>query len=225
MTRIDAALHFNELGYIGRPFWPALSTIININKDVHPKLGEAKKLAALTAACEKRNLTIDQYRALEEKAAHPFYTVGELKSGEIIIPQRIVQSFLNHASMKSPRAIPTIQEKGLTFIGVKIEGGSLHTGKTEKDTGKFERFVKNQASNERMWTVDITLPEFDATGIIVLDEEIIGPDDLFKLMQYGGKMFGIGTARPQGYGRFTIPKWTVLDSTEAKPEPGTKAKS
>jgi hypothetical protein len=37
VTKIDVALHFGELGYIGLPFWPERNTVINIMKDAEPQ--------------------------------------------------------------------------------------------------------------------------------------------------------------------------------------------
>ena len=45
-----------------------------------------------------------------------------------------------------------------------------------------------------------------------MDEEIIKSADLQKLMEYGGRMYGIGTARPQGYGRFAVTCWEPMGS-------------
>lgn len=209
-TKIEVGLRFSDSGYIGKPYWPETNVLIDISKDVHPKLGEAKKQAALLAACEKRGIPPSEYQRIEAKSKHPFYTIGEIRDAEIIIPQRVIQSFINHASMAAPRAIPRIAEKGLTFIGVKLKDGYLRTGKTEKDAKLFERFVKNEESNQRMFTSDPYIIDFTATGVILLDEEIIRETDLLKLLEYGGRMYGIGTARPQGFGRFSVAVWEPL---------------
>src|ERR1700722_16689725 len=138
MTKIEIGLAFVDSGYIGKPFWPATNTLIDISKDVHPKLGEVKKAAALLAAIEKRGITKEQYDGLLAQSRHPFYTIGDLRTSEIVIPQRIIQSFLNHASMSVPKAIPRITEKSLTFVAIKFKDGYLRTGKTEVDAKLFE---------------------------------------------------------------------------------------
>jgi hypothetical protein len=212
IRRVSAALGFGDEGYIAKPFWPETNKLIDIGKDVHPKLGEAKKQAAILAACTKRGISEEEYRRLLEKSSHTFYTIDGLRDTEVIIPQRIIQSFLNHASQVVPKAIPRIEEKGLTFIGVRIQDGYLRAGKTEKDALRFERFVKNQESNQRMFTSDLYISNFQATGTFLVNEEVISVENLFSLMEYGGRMYGIGTARPQGYGRFQIQRWEMLDS-------------
>jgi hypothetical protein len=141
----------------------------------------------------------------------PFYTEGDADdgSGEIIIPQRVLQSFLNNASQTVPKAIPGIAAKGLTFIGVKVDGGFLRTGKTIADAQTFGRFVKMEESNQRSWSVSKYIIDFTATGSLLVDETIIKVDDLRKLLEYAGRYIGIGSARPQGYGRFNVLVWQV----------------
>jgi len=210
VKKVQAALTFNGSGYIGLPYWPERNLEINIAKEVHPKLGPAKKEAALQAACEKHGITLEQYQRTCELANRPFYTVDGTRNGEIVIPQRVIQSFLNHASMSAPKAIPKIAEKGLTFIGVKIADGFLRTGKTEKNAKKFERFVKMAESNQRSFASDFYIDDFTARGVFQVDEEVIKVEDLRKLMEYGGRWYGIGSARPQGFGRFQVTGWDMV---------------
>ena len=51
-------------------------------KEVHPKLAETKKQAAIAAACEKRGITVEQFADIRAKAERPFYTDDETRSGE-----------------------------------------------------------------------------------------------------------------------------------------------
>jgi len=212
--KIAVSLSFADPGYIGKPYWPQRNTLINISKDVHPKLSEAKKQAALNAACEKRGITMDDYTTLVEMAARPFYTSDETRAGEIVIPQRIFQSFLNNASQEAPKAIPRIPSKGLTFIGVKVSDGNggkfFRTGMYEKDAKLFERFVKMEESNQRTFSSDSYIADFEASGVIDLDEEVIKSDELRKLVEYAGRWTGLGSARPQGFGRFTVSEWKEM---------------
>jgi hypothetical protein len=141
ITKIDVALHFGELGYIGLPFWPERNTVINIMKDVYPKLGDAKKDAAIRTACDKKGISAEEWERIKIRAERPFYTLDEMRTGEIVIPQRVFQSFRNNTSQEAPKAIPRITSKGLTFIGVKLGDGHFRTGKFEKDAKLFERFT------------------------------------------------------------------------------------
>lgn len=204
--QIAIALRFRESGYIAKPFWPERNDLINILKDVHPKLSEAKKQQAINAACEKRGISLEEFRRIKEKAEQPFYTLNG-RSSEIILPERVFKSFLNHVSQVAPKAIPRISEKGLTFIGVRVKDGHLVTGKTEADALRFDRFVKLEESNQRAFSSDLYITDFAASGILLIDPEVIEWTALRKLVEYGGRMVGIGGARPQGFGRFVVERW------------------
>jgi hypothetical protein len=217
ITRISAKLSFGDPGYIGLPYWPERNTLIDIGKDVHPRLGPAKKEAALLAACEKHRITRGQYDEICELAARPFYTDNAGRDGEIVIPQRVIQSFINNTSQSAPKVIPRIDSKGLTFIGVTLDGGSLRTGMHESDAKKFERFVRmardaksGRGSNQPIWCSSDYIANFIACGIFMVEEEIIKAEDLRKLMEYGGRWFGVGSARPQGFGRFQVIEWDLM---------------
>ena len=211
MQRIAIGLSFTDSGYIGKPYWPELNVVINVMKDVHKKLGEAKKAAAILASAAKQGYTREQYAEIVKLSQRPFYTMNGSDS-EIIIPERVFQSFLNNTSQEAPKAVPRIASKGLTFIGVKVQDGYLRSGKTAADALRFERFVKNDESNQRMFVSDQYIIGFQATGIIRLDEEVIKSEELKKLVEYGGRLYGIGSARPQGYGRFTVSRWEKLST-------------
>lgn len=207
--QIAVALRFRESGYIAKPFWPERNDLINILKDVHPKLSEAKKQQAINAACEKRGISPEEFLRIKEKAEQPFYTLNG-RSGEIILPERIFKSFLNHVSQVAPKAIPRISEKGLTFIGVRVKDSYLVTGKTEADALRFDRFVKLEESNQRAFSSDLYITDFAASGVLLVDPEVIEWTALRKLVEYGGRMVGIGGARPQGFGRFLVERWEKI---------------
>ena len=120
-ARVKVAFGFTQSGYT----WPERNELINLSKDVNPRLGEAKKQAALNAALKKRGISAAEYERIKQRAARPFYTVTDADdgTGEIVIPDRVFHSFLNHASQVVPKVIPRIEEKGLTFIGVKTTEG------------------------------------------------------------------------------------------------------
>jgi hypothetical protein len=212
-VRIEAALRFDK--YIGLPYWPERNFVIDIAKSVHPKLADAKKLQARTAALEKVGKTMTDYEVALVRAARPFYTINDdnpdLGDGEIVIPARNFLSFVNHASMEAPKAIPRIGAKGLTFIGVRFFGpvDGFRTGLTMTDAKMFSRFVKMAESNQRVFSETPYVANFVAHATLTLDEEVIRAGDFRKLIEWGGKWIGIGGARPQGFGRFTVADWTV----------------
>jgi len=147
-----------------------------------------------------------------KRSQRPFYTIDDSDDGEgeIIIPERVLRSFINNASQEAPKVVPRIANKGLTFIGVRVVDGFLRTGKAKADAKSFDRFVKNAESNQRMFCSQKYIENFLAEGTLKLDTTIIKSDDLRKLMEYGGKYYGIGSARPQGYGRFMIAYWDMI---------------
>ena len=215
MVNVEVSLTFDK--YIAKPYWPEISSLINIGKDVHPKLGDAKKAQAIVASCEKRGVTPEEYAQMLVKSKQPFYTIDGARDSEIVIPSRIWHAFINNTSQSAPKAIAKVESKGLTFIGIHVADGFLRTGKTEADAQKFERFVKMEESNERKWSVDYYIENFTATGVLQVDVDNITPATLRKLFEFGGKYYGIGSARPQGYGRFTVAAW-VTPQTEQELE-------
>jgi hypothetical protein len=217
MKRINVALTFGKLGYIGLPYWPETAFLIDLSKYVHPKLGPAKKEAAIDAGLEKLGKTRADYERALLREKRPFYTINDKIAdqgdGEIIIPRRHFQSFLNNASQVKPKAIPGIDSKGMTFVGIQFYGpvDGFTTGKTKADAQLFSRFVKMEASNQRLWSESAYIAEFTARAVLTLEEEVISSADLQKLVEWGGKWIGIGSARPQGYGRFTVSGWDLAD--------------
>lgn len=95
---------------------------------------------------------------------------------------------------------------GIHFRGA-VEG--FRTGKTRKDAQVFSRYVKNEESNQRMLSESLYIEDFDARAELSVDPEVIKATDLRKLIEWGGKWVGIGGARPQGYGRFTVTVWDI----------------
>jgi hypothetical protein len=207
MINVNVKISFDDSGYIGLPFWPERNELINIQKEVHPKLQGAKREAAINAALDKRGFNQSDYARLQTLAARPFHTVN----GQIAIPARSFISFINHASMEAPKAIPKIQNKGLTFIAVKVRNGYLIGDKTDEDAKVFGRFVANKESNQRRWDESKYVDQITFSGSLQVDEEIIKPENLKKLIEWGGKMVGIGSSRPQGFGRFRVVEWEAQE--------------
>jgi hypothetical protein len=201
---------------MAKPFWPERNTLINVNKEVHPKLGDAKKEAALNAALDKYGISTADYARIQQRAARPFYTASDADdgSGEIIIPARVIHSFVNNVSQEAPKVVPKVDSKGLTFIGIKVGDGNglvaLRTGMNQTQATDFGRFVVLEESNQRSWQSDKAIANFTATGVFEVDDEVIKPENLRKLFEYGGRWYGIGSSRPQGYGRFTVQTWDAL---------------
>jgi hypothetical protein len=45
-------------------------------KDVHPKLSDAKKQAAIIASCEKRGISVEEFERIKRDAERRFYTTN-----------------------------------------------------------------------------------------------------------------------------------------------------
>src|SRR5581483_2314389 len=123
-TPVEVGLYFAD-GYIGQPYWPELNLLIDIKKEIHPRLSEERKRQALDAALQRRGLALEDYERIEALSKRPFYTLDGSEHGEIIIPQRVIHSFLNNTSQRCPRLLRKIENKGMTFIGVRVDGGHM----------------------------------------------------------------------------------------------------
>jgi hypothetical protein len=183
---VDVSLQFDK--YIAQPYWPERNLLINVARQLHPKWNESKREQGIAAALEKLGKTRQEYNRALIRAVRAFYTIKDqnpdLGDGEIIIPARQFLSFLNHASMKCPKHIPKIAEKGLTFRGIRsigVEG--FTTGKTKADAEVFSRFVKLEESNQRTLSGSPYIADFKARGTIQVREDVIFPDKLRTLVE------------------------------------------
>jgi hypothetical protein len=204
---IELNLQFGERGYIAHPFWHEQKQLISIQKvsGYNRVRSEQKRAQVLLAELEHRGLTLDQYNDLQLKAKRPFVTD---ERGTIVIPADRFCSFLSNIACVAPRAVVAVP-KEQAFVVVDVKSPGLTTGKQEA-TGIYSRFVKNEESNERMLAEDPFIGNFTAAGVLVVAEEMVNPEKLKEMIEYGGKYVGIGSARAKGYGRFKISKWKKL---------------
>jgi hypothetical protein len=211
-TRVKVALTFGEMGYAGLPYWPELATLIDINKEIHPKLKGAKKQQALDAELGKRNLTQADYDRLTLRSKRKFYVDSDNDSGdgEIVIPRHVLAGMLVQTVKRSPKnAVPQLNQ-GLVHVSFQMVEGWLRTGKTKADAKSYDRFVKSEESNQRRWDSTPYLADFTATGTLLIEESLVNADDLFKVFEFGGRYVGVGSCREQGYGRFLLNAWDRL---------------
>ena len=202
--KIAIALSFNRKGYIANPFWPEQKKLIEIQKcsGFNRLRNEAKRKQTLLAYLEKEGMTMTEYEALQVAATRAFYTV----KNEIVIPPRNFQSFLANVARVAKSAQRAIEHNQVAVV-VELQEPGLRTGKTKPD-GVFSRFVKSEESNERMLAEDSYIKDFTARGALEVREEMVNPKDLKSMIEWGGKYVGIGSARPQGYGRFALVEFT-----------------
>lgn len=187
--------------YIAHPFWPEQKQLIEIQKKsgMNMARGETKRAAALRAELEKRGLSEADYESIQKAAAKPFH-VSE--AGWIYIPSRNVESFLAHVAQVCPRAM----RGGLTaqnaHSSTVVVTPGLITQKRQPD-GEFTRFVKLEMSNERSLQSNSYIEDFEAVGRLELADGL-RKEDIFRLMEWGGREIGMGASRSQGYGRFSV---------------------
>jgi hypothetical protein len=144
------------------------------------------------------------------RADRKFYTDKDADdgSGEIIIPRHVITGMLGQVINVAPKnAIPKI-DKGMVHIAFQVKEGFLRSGgKTKKDAKDFNRFVKNEETNQRRYESTPYLPDFVAQGVFLIDESIIKQEELFRMFEFGGRYVGIGSCRTQGYGHFLVSAW------------------
>jgi hypothetical protein len=195
---INLTLHIEK--YIAHPFWPAQKQVIEIHKKsgMNMARGETKRNAALQAELDKRSLSREDYEKLLAQSETPFHRLGD---GRIYIPARNVESFIAHVAQLAPRAMRAVAAAN-AHSSTRISEPGLVTDKREPD-GEFTRFVKLEMSNERSLQSNAYIADFQASGKMILSDGI-RKDELLRMIEWGGQEIGIGAARSQGYGRFTV---------------------
>lgn len=200
--KVKIALLFEK--YIAHPFHRERDLVINITKasGYNRVRSESKRKAVLQAELEKRGLTAGQYEELVERANAPFFFTSVNNHKEVIIPARNVESFLTHVAHVAPRNVCPLQPQ-IVRTAIQCQPPGLLTGKAEAD-GTFGRFVKLEESNQRSYQENPYISDFTARGILVIDEAMIKPDDVRRMLEAGGRNPGMGAARSQNYGRFSV---------------------
>lgn len=208
-TAVRVSLTFGELGYAGLPYWPELATLIDIGKEIHPKLKGAKRAQAMEAELNKRGLTQADYDRLVLRSQRKFYYDNDSDdgSGNIIIPRHVLSAMMVQTVKRAPKnAVPQVST-GLIHVAFQLKDSWLATGKTKADAKLFQRFVKNQESNQRRWDETPYISNFSATGTALIEESLVSADDLLRIFEFGGRHVGVGSCREQGYGRFLVNAW------------------
>jgi hypothetical protein len=213
MTKVKVGLQFGKLGYIAKPFWEELSTLIDIGKQVHPRLKGEKRERAIQAELEKRNLTAADYERILQRSKRPFYTDSDDDdgSGEIVIPRHHFTGMLGQTIAIAPKNALDKIDKGLLHIGFQIDDGDFfRTGKTLADKKVRSALIKMEESNQRSREEHYYISDFLATATLSLDTTCFKPEQLEKYFEWAGRYVGIGSSRQQGYGRFTVSFWDLI---------------
>lgn len=200
---MQVKLTFKEPGYIASPYWPEMYRLIEITKlsGANRIRSEKKRREALEEHLRSVGITFADYEALERASQRPFYT----RNGgpEIIIPGDKILSCLVSASDEAPSKLR------IDSIRTVIRASDFTTGKTAAD-GVWERFavVKTGSgktlSNQRGFRTNQYIKNFIAEGTLDYDPEMVKPAAVVALLEFAGRIKGIGASRKMGWGRFTV---------------------
>jgi hypothetical protein len=194
-------------GYIADPYWPALDSIISIQKKsgLNRAKSDANRRKALEEYLQRENISVERYEQLVAESKLPFYL--DEGNGEIVIPVLHVSSFLVAACDQARAANRPCQPEQ---VRSRFIFTPWSTGKRVADALSWERFatvtsgsgqtLSNQRGLRKSWYIG----DFDAVGEIEFDEDFIEPASLKNALSWGGKFVGIGASRKMGWGRFEL---------------------
>lgn len=201
MTKKSIELTFNGQ-YIEHPYWPEMYQRIEIDKKsgVNRARTESNRRKALEAYLIEENMTLDDYKKLCDLAARPFH---KNEQGSIYIPEEKVIAALVNANAVAP------SKMRVQNLRVAVRCSDFITSKTEPD-GVWKRFaVVNmgsgaKASNQRGLRENAYIKGFTATGSIEMEDDMVDPKAVISLLNFAGRVSGIGASRKMGKGRFTV---------------------
>lgn len=195
---IEVSIHFDK--YIAHPYWPEREMVIKIQKDsgMSRQKSDDKREAALSNQLKKLGLNMDDYRALQKAAERQWYRVdsGDDNS-EIIVPRHHLAGCLVQTVGTATKNLRGKFTKD-SFRSL-VEISDFRTGKFKSD-GKFDRYVKLEASNMRSHQVNDYIEDFVATGTFRVSDSV-NVDDLRRILESGVETVGVGASRKMGYGR------------------------
>jgi hypothetical protein len=145
-------------------------------------------------------MTLYQYFELEKKAKEPFW---KNEKGYIYIPINSFMACLANANDEAPARLR------IDNLRSAIIATDFITEKKKPD-GNFERFavVKSGSgqtlSNQRGLRVNAYISNFKAKGELQFDLELVSPEAIKNLIEFAGRVIGIGGSRKLGWGRFTF---------------------
>lgn len=202
MEEFKVAVHIDR--YIAAPYWPEREKLITITKESgvsRARTAETRR-KALDSYLASAGMSRDEYEALAEQAARPFY----VHDGRIIVPALHVMSMIVAMCDRiGSSGRPCAPDIARTVIGAS----PWYTAKTQPD-GVWERFAVVSSgtgaklSNQRALRADAYIADAHADGVLSVDTKVVRPVILWKALAWAGTYVGIGSARKMGWGRFTI---------------------
>jgi hypothetical protein len=187
--------------YIAEPYWPELDDVINIQKKsgYNRAKSEGKREAALKAYLKQEGISEKEYTSLVEKASRKWYRDDE---GRIIVPRHHLAGCLVQTVKTAPAAIRGKFDADSFRHHVRLS--DFVTDKTEKDS-LFDRYVKNDATNQRRRSISEVIEDFEAVGSVELSDKF-KLKDFENLLTYALSETGLGSCRKMGFGRGLVEK-------------------
>lgn len=212
--RLSAMLTFPR-GYIAHPYWTAMERKIDIEKrsGVNRARSEDKRAKALDSYLKKIGMTLAEFRKIEQAAARPFYTVGDLDeavnghaANEIVIPAHQLYGCLAQGCDLASSALRLSSREQLRTL---LALSPVFTGKTEPD-GTWERFVTvtggggAKLSNQRGLRSNAYLGPFSAPLEVEFSDDMVAAPRVRDFITFCGREIGVGAARKMNWGRFAV---------------------
>lgn len=186
-------------GYIAHPYTTDMHKLIEIQKKsgIARCRTEQTRRKALEEYLRASKMTLKDYQDLEVRASTPFF---RNKDGHIIIPSDRMYACLVNASAEAPSRIK------IDGIRTKLYVSDFVTTKKEPD-GTWERHAvvtnaQGKLSNQRGFRSNQYITNFEATGEIDHDPELVKPEAILALVDFAGRDIGCGASRKMAWGRF-----------------------
>ena len=211
--------------YIGHPYWPQMSVLVNIQKEsgMNRARSTANRRKALEEWLRAEGMSLADYEALEEAAARPFYTTPD-DPALVLVPRRHTESMLV-ATCDSARS--AMRPCPADMVRTVLRPSAWQTDIKVSDALMWERYavvtsgtgakLSNQRGLRRNLYVggkppgDLPATEpVTATGWLDINPEMVRPEVLHKALSWAGEWVGIGASRKMGWGRFDILNFDVV---------------
>jgi hypothetical protein len=187
--------------YISEPYLPELSDLIDIQKKsgMNRARSEAKRDECLKAYLKREGISAKQYDNLVQMANRKWYMTQD---GFIYIPRHHLAGALVQTVGSSPAAVRGKFDVDSFRHYVRIS--DFLTNKKEKDE-VFDRYVKNDLTNQRRRQVSEVIVNFDAVGKVEVHQKF-KVEEFTTLLSAALEDTGVGSCRKMGYGRGAVTK-------------------
>lgn len=211
------SLKIKVLSFVGDPYWPQRAQVINITKEsgMARARSTANRRKALEAYLSENNLTLADFERLEQEAEYPFHLNDD---GFVVFPKHMVDGMLTAAcTMARAAQRPCPPEQ----VRVLLRSSPWISDRRPEEALDWQRYVVVSSgtgaklSNQRALRTNKYLgdqPPGDlpttapvlATGRLELDQSMVKPEVVQRLLDWAGQRVGIGASRKMGWGRFQL---------------------